>query len=72
MNEKIPDHPIAKIDRPKLEESKVSHALENESYRMDGITNDHGSWDRSAPDGTDREPVGAGNPGKRPGFSTDH
>ncbi len=48
-----------------------SHALENESYRMEGIACDHGSRDRTTPDGTDREPDGAGNPGKRPETAQD-
>ena len=61
MNESIPDHPIPKIDHPWLEEQKVSDALENESYRTEGITDEHLFRDRSALDGADREPVGRGN-----------
>ena len=60
-----------KIGRPKLEDRKVSHTLENETYRTQGITNDLGLWIRSALDGSDREPAGAGNPGKRPETARD-
>ena len=49
----------------------ISHALENESYRPEVISDHDGFRDRPAPDGTDREPVGAGNPGKRPGTTQD-
>ena len=55
-----------KLIASKLEDQKVSHALEKESYRTQGITNDLGLWIRSALNGSDREPAGAGNPGKRP------